>query len=185
MTTEVKKLTQNQKLLLDLGPLVAFFIANWKLGLLWATGVLMVVTFISLAVNYYWTRKINKFTLVGALFVGVFGAITLYLQDPWYLKLKVTLIELLFCFLLLAGLYFKRIFLKDMMGSAIEMPDEAWRTLTIRWAVFFAAMGGLNLIVWHFTDDYWWGTFKAFGLIACTLLFALANAPFMAKYIKD
>ena len=185
MTTDVKKLTQNQKLLLDLGPLLAFFLANWKLGLLWATAVLMVATFISLALNYYWTRKINKFALVGAVFVGLFGAITLYLQDPFYLKLKVSLIEALFCFILLGGLFFKRVFLKDMMGTAIEMPDDAWRTLTIRWAVFFAVMGILNVVIWHFFSDEVWVAFKAFGLLICTLLFALANAPFMAKYIKD
>jgi intracellular septation protein len=92
---------------------------------------------------------------------------------------------MLFCFILLAGLYFRRIFLKDMMGSAIEMPDAAWRTLTIRWAVFFAVMGILNIVVWHFFTESVWVAFKAFGLLVMTLLFALANAPFMAKYIKD
>ncbi|MBG1233661.1 inner membrane-spanning protein YciB [Aestuariivirga litoralis] len=179
------KISQGQKLALDLGPLLAFFVANWQLGLLWATAVLMAATFVSLAISYYLTRKINKFALVGAVFVGLFGAITLYLQDPWYLKLKVTLIEGFFAFILLAGLYFKRIFLKDMMGSAIEMPDDAWRTLTIRWAVFFAAMGIVNIVIWNFFSTEVWVAFKAFGLLICTLVFALANAPFMAKYIKD
>ena len=178
------KLSQTQKLVLDLGPLLAFFIANWKLGLLWATGVLMAATFISLAVSYAITRKINKFALAGALFIGFFGTVTLYLQDPWYLKLKVTLIELFFAALLLGGLYFKRLFIKDMMGEALSMPDNAWRILTKRWAGFFVSMAILNLIIWHFFSDSTWVTFKAFGLLACTLLFALANAPFMAKYIK-
>jgi intracellular septation protein len=179
------KLTQGQKLILDLGPLLAFFIANWKLGLLWATGVLMVTTFISLAITYYLTRTLNKFTLLGAVFVGLFGAITLYLQDPWYLKLKVTLIELLFAGILLGGLYFKRLFIKDMMGSALEMPDEAWRTLTWRWGFFFILMGLLNIVVWVFFTDSVWVMFKAFGLLVFTLIFALANAPFMAKYMKE
>ncbi len=179
------KLSQGKKLVLDLGPLLAFFVANWKLGLLWATAVLMAATFISLSISYVITRKINKFALVGAIFVGLFGAVTLYLQDPWYLKIKVTLIELFFAGLLIGGLYFKRLFIKDMMGEALAMPDEAWRTLTLRWAGFFVVMGMLNLVIWHFLSDSAWVTFKAFGLLGCTILFALANAPFMAKYIKE
>lgn len=179
------KLTQTQKMLLDLGPLMAFFVANWKLGLLWATGVLMAATFISLAVSYYITRKINKFALFGALFIGLFGAITLYLQDAWYLKLKVTLVELFFAALLLGGLYFKRVFVKDMMGEFLELPDDVWRKLTIRWALFFVAMAVLNVVIWQMFSDSVWVTFKAFGLIGCTFVFALANTPLLAKYIKD
>ena len=179
------KLSQGQKVLLDLGPLLAFFLANWKLGLLWATGVLMAATFVSVATSYYITRRINKFALIGALFVGLFGAITLYLQDPWYLKLKVTLIELFFAALLLGGMYFQRLFIKDMMGEAIAMPDDAWRKLTIRWALFFVAMAVMNVAIWQLMSESAWVAFKAFGLLGCTLLFALANAPFMAKYIKE
>lgn len=179
------KLSQGHKLVLDLGPLLVFFLTNWKLGLLWATAALMAATFVSLTISYYLTRKLNKFALVGAIFIALFGAITLYLQDPWYLKLKVTLIELFFAGLLLGGLRFGRIFIKDMMGEALAMPDEAWRTLTFRWALFFVAMAILNIIIWQAFSDSVWVTFKAFGLMGCTLLFALANAPFMAKYIKE
>ena len=179
------KLTQTQKLVLDLGPLLAFFVANWKLGLLWATGFLMAATFVSLAVSYYITRKINKFALFGALFIGVFGAITLYLQDAWYLKLKVTLVELFFAALLIGGLYFKRLLVKDVMGEILELPDDVWRKLTIRWALFFVAMAVLNVVIWQMFSDSVWVTFKAFGLMGCTVVFALANTPLLAKYIKD
>jgi intracellular septation protein len=71
------------------------------------------------------------------------------------------------------------------MGEALAMPDDAWRKLTIRWALFFVAMAVLNVVIWQFMPESVWVTFKAFGLLGCTLLFALANAPFMAKYIKD
>lgn len=179
------KLTQTQRLLLDLSPLVVFFAANWKFGLLWATGALMAATFISLSISYYITRTINKFALVGALFIGLFGAITLYLQDAWYLKLKVTLVELFFAALLLGGLHFKRLFIKDMMGEFLPLPDDVWRILTIRWALFFVAMAILNVVIWQMFSESVWVTFKAFGLMGCTVVFALANAPLMAKYIKD
>jgi len=179
------KLNQTQKMLLDLAPLLIFFGVNWKMGLLWATGALMAATFVTLALTYALTKTINRFALVGALFVGVFGAITLYLQDPWYLKLKVTLVELLFATLLLGGLYFKRLFIKDMMGEFLVLPEDVWRTLTIRWSLFFIAMAILNVVVWQMFSESTWVTFKAFGLMGCTLVFALANAPLMAKYLKD
>ncbi len=179
------KLGQTQKLLLDMGPLLAFFLANWKLGLLWATGVLMAATLISLVVTYALTKTIAKFTLVSACFIGVFGAATLYFQDTWYLKAKVSLIEFLFSGFLFGGLYFGKLFIKDVMGQALDLPDTAWRTLTIRWGLFFLAMGLLNLVIWHFFSEGTWVAFKAFGLLGCTMVFAFANAPFMAKFMKD
>jgi len=179
------KLNQLQKFLLDLGPLLAFFIANWKFGLLTATGVLMAATFISLTITYALTKTISKFTLISACFIAVFGAATLYFQDTWYLKAKVTLIEFLFAGFLFIGLYFNKLFIKDIMGSAIDMPDDAWRTLTLRWGLFFVAMAILNLIIWRYFSESTWVSFKAFGLLISTMVFALANTPFMAKYMKD
>jgi intracellular septation protein len=180
-----KKPTQLQKLALDLGPLGAFALANAKWGLLTATGVLMAGTFVSLVAGYWLTRKWNKFTLVSALFVGVFGAITLYMQDTFYLKLKVSVVEALFAALLLGGLWFKRLFVKDLMGEVLEMPDEAWRTLTWRWSGFFIFMALANIVVWQMFSDTVWVNFKAFGIMAATVIFAFANAPFMAKHLKD
>jgi intracellular septation protein len=179
------KLGQAPKFLLDLGPLLAFFLANWKFGLLTATGVLMAATCVSLLITYYLTKTVSKFTLISACFIGVFGAATLYFQDTWYLKAKVTLIETLFAGFLFAGLYFKKYFIKDMMGHALDMPDDAWRTLTIRWGLFFIAMAILNLVIWKFFSEGAWVSFKAFGLLGCTIVFVIANTPFMAKYMKD
>ncbi len=179
------KLGQTQKMLLDLGPLLAFFLANWKFGLITATGVLMAATFVSLAITYWITRTVSKFTLISACFIAVFGAATLYFQDTWYLKAKVTLIEFLFAGFLFSGLYFNKLFVKDIMGHALDMPDDAWKTLTIRWGLFFVAMAILNLIIWKFFSESMWVSFKAFGLLGCTMIFALANTPFMAKYMKD
>ncbi|MDE2383952.1 MAG: septation protein IspZ [Alphaproteobacteria bacterium] len=188
-----RKLSQPQRLALDLGPLLAFFAANWKFGLLWATGVLMITTFIALAITYWLTHKVARFTLASALFIGLFGALTLYFQDPWYLKMKVTLIEFTFAGVLFIGMAFKRLFIKDLMGEVINelteggagLPDAAWRTLTLRWGLFFVAMGVLNLIIWHFFPDSVWVAFKAFGLMICFMIFAAANAPFLARYLKD
>jgi intracellular septation protein len=184
-TTEAPKMGQGLKLLIEMGPLVAFFIANWKAGIFWGTAIFMVATIIALAASWIMTRKVAMVPLVSALFVALFGALTLYLQSDLFIKVKVTLINALFGAVLLGGVAFGKSYLKLIMGEAMKLPEEAWRTLSIRWGVFFFAMAGLNEVVWRsFTTDQW-VNFKVFGLLPLTLVFALANAPFMAKHMQD
>jgi intracellular septation protein len=184
-TTEAPKMGQGLKLLIEMGPLVAFFIANWKAGIFWGTAIFMVATIIALAASWIMTRKVAMVPLVSALFVALFGALTLYLQSDLFIKVKVTLINALFGAVLLGGVVFGKSYLKLIMGEAMKLPEEAWRTLSIRWGVFFFAMAGLNEVVWRsFTTDQW-VNFKVFGLLPLTLVFALANAPFMAKHMQD
>jgi intracellular septation protein len=183
--TETKKLTQGQKTLLDFSPLLAFFVANWAGGIYWATGIFMVATLVTLFITYLATGKIAKFPLFSAIFVGIFGGLTIYLHNDIFIKVKVTLVNALFGGILLAGLAFGKTFLKDVMGEAMQLPDQAWRTLTIRWSILFFALAILNEFVWrNFTTDQW-VNFKVFGLMGLTLLFALANAPFMARNMQS
>jgi intracellular septation protein len=188
MSTE--PLSQGRKFLIDLFPLAAFFLTNYfYVGsnhekFLWATGVLMVATLISLIITYILTGTVAKMLLVTALIVGIFGGLTLYFKDEFFLQVKVTIINALFAMILFAGLLFKQNFIKNIMGQAMELPDLAWRTLTIRWGLFFALMALLNEFIRRFTPDYW-VSFKAFGLLGLTIVFAIANAPFMAKHMKD
>ena len=176
---------QGRKFLIEMGPLVAFFIANWKAGIFWATGIFMAATAIALIVSYVLTGKIAKFPLFSALFVGVFGGLTLYFQSDIFIKVKVTLINAMLGLTLLIGLYYGKIFLKFVLGEALDMPLVAWRTLTVRWGVFFLCVAALNEFVWrNFSNDAW-VNFKVFGLMGLTLVFALANTPFMAKYMVE
>lgn len=178
-------MSQGKKQLLEFAPLVIFFATNWKAGIFWATGVFMAVTLMVLLYTYITTRKVAKVPLASAILVGVFGGLTLYLQDETFIKVKVTLINLIFATLLLGGVVFGRYFIKDVMGEAVKLPDSAWRTLSLRWGVFFAVLAVLNEYVWrHYTTDQW-VSFKVFGLMGLTLVFAFANAPFMARYMTD
>jgi intracellular septation protein len=183
-------LSQGKKFLIDLFPLGAFFFTNWFYHgtahekFLWATGVLMAATLVSVIVTYVLTGTVAKMLLLTALIVGVFGGLTLYFQDEFFLKIKVTIINLFFAAVLFGGLYFKQNFIKAIMGQALELPDSAWRTLTIRWGMFFVTLAIINELVRRFTPDYWI-SFKAFGILGLTIIFALANAPFMARYMKD
>lgn len=173
------------KILVEMGPLIAFFIGNWKAGIFWGTGIFMAATAISLAVSWGLTRKIAMVPLISAIFVAVFGALTLYLHSDLFIKVKVTLINGLFGAILLGGVAFGRNYLKVVMGEAMKLPDTAWRTLTIRWGVFFFCLAALNEIVWRSVSTDMWVNFKVFGLLPLTLIFAFANAPFMAKHMIE
>jgi intracellular septation protein len=176
--------SQGRKLAIEMGPLLAFFITNWKAGIFWATGVFMAATVAALIVSYLLTGKIAKFPLFSAIFVGIFGGLTLYFQSDIFIKVKVTLINLFLGFSLLGGLLFNRYFLKFIMGEVLDMPASAWRTLTIRWGIFFIAVAVLNEVVWRNVSNDMWVNFKVFGLLGLTVLFAFANAPFMAQYME-
>jgi intracellular septation protein len=173
------------KFLVEAGPLLAFFAANWKGGIFWGTGVFMVATAIALAVSWAKTRKLAIVPLIGAGFVAVFGALTLWLQDDTFIKIKVTLVNALFGTVLLGGLVFGQTFLKLIMGEAIKMTDVAWRTLTWRWGLFFFAMALLNEAIWRTQSTEFWVNFKVFGLLPLTLLFALSQGPFMARHMAE
>lgn len=173
------------KLLVDMGPLLAFFIGNWLGGIFWGTGVFMVATALALAVSWALTRRLAMVPLISAVFVASFGGLTLWLQSDLFIKVKVTLINALFGAILLGGLAFGRIYLKLVMGEALKLPEAAWRTLTLRWGVFFFCLAALNEIVWRNVSTDAWVNFKVFGLLPITLVFALANAPFMAKHAAE
>ena len=179
------KLGQWTKLLIEMGPLVAFFIANWKAGIFWGTGIFMAATVAALTASWVLTRKIAMVPLVSAVFVALFGALTLWLHSELFIKVKVTLINALFGAVLLGGVAMGRSYIKLIMGEAVKLTEEAWRTLSIRWGVFFLAMAALNEVVWrNFSTDAW-VNFKVFGLLPITLAFAFANAPYMTKHMIE
>jgi intracellular septation protein len=183
--TGTPKLGQGAKLLIELGPLVAFFAANWLGGIFWGTGVFMAATAVSLAVSWALTGKLAMVPLVSAVFVAVFGALTLWLHSDLFIKVKVTLVNVLFGAVLLGGAAMGRSYLKLIMGEAVKLTEKAWLTLSIRWGVFFLAMAALNEIVWRTFSTDQWVNFKVFGLLPLTLVFALANTPFMSKHMIE
>ncbi len=173
------------RIAVEWGPLVAFFIANARAGIFWATGIFMAATAIALAVSWVMVRRLATVPLVGAVFVAVFGGLTLWLQNETFIKVKVTLVNLLFGTILLIGVKFNRQFLKMLLGEALSMDDAGWRTLSIRWGIFFFALAGLNEIVWrNFSTDLW-VNFKVFGILPLTFLFAIAQAPLMQRHMKS
>jgi intracellular septation protein len=180
-----KKLNPTLKLVLDIGPLVLFFAANAKLGIYAATGAFMVAVLAALAVAYALTRRIEVMPLVTAIIVLIFGGLTLVLHDDLFIKLKPTIIYLLFGGTLLGGLAFGKPLLGMVFDSVFDLTEEGWRKLTWRWAIFFFVLAVLNEIVWrNFSTDFW-VSFKLFGVVPLTFIFGALQYPLLTKYSAD
>jgi intracellular septation protein len=170
------------KLVLDLGPLVLFFLANGRWGIFVATAVLMGAVVLALLVSYLLTRHVAIMPLVTLVVVMVFGGLTLILHDELFIKLKPTIIYVLFGSVLLGGLAFGKSLLGMVLDSVFNLTDEGWRKLTLRWALFFFALAILNEIVWRTQTTDMWVNFKVFGVIPLTLLFTVLQVPLLQKY---
>jgi intracellular septation protein len=170
------------KLLIDLGPLLAFFVAYGRAGIYWATGVLMLATLAALLASWRLLGRVTAVPLLTAILVVVFGGLTFYLDDPSFIKLKPTIINLLFAGVLVVGLLTDRPLLKVLLGEAFRLTEEGWRKLTVRWALFFFALAILNEVVWRNFSESAWVNFKVFGIVPLTILFALAQLPLLKRF---
>jgi intracellular septation protein len=173
------------KISVEIGPLVAFFIANAWGGIFWATGVYMVGASVALAISWVMTRRLAIVPIVTLGFVVVFGALTLLLADEVFIKVKVSIINGLFGAILLTGLALDRPLLKMAFGEALLMDSAGWRKLTLRWGLFFFAMAGLNEIVWRTVSTDTWVNFKVFGLLPLTILFAMSQVRLMQRHMIE
>ena len=182
---EKKQLNPTLKLALDIGPLVLFFAANAKFGIYAATGAFMVAVLIALAVSYALTRHIAIMPLVTAVIVLVFGGLTLILHDDLFIKLKPTIIYVLFGGALLAGLALGKPLLGLLFDSVFNLTEEGWRKLTWRWALFFFFLAVVNEIVWRTQTTDFWVSFKLFGVVPLTFLFGALQYPLLVKYSAD
>ena len=166
----------------DYGPIAVFFVAYVVSDLLWATGALMAATAVALALSLGIARRVPLMPLITAGVVAVFGGLTLALQDETFIKMKPTIVQVLFAAILLGGLTFGRPLLKPLMGTAWSMDDAGWRKLTFRFGLFFLAMAALNEAVWRTQSTDVWVSFKVFGLLGLTLVFAFAQTPLMRRH---
>ena len=191
------------KLVLDFGPLLLFFFANSKPGLFepWlaplipaavqtgersgifvGTAVFMVASVAALIISYVLTRRLPIMAIVSAIVVVVFGGATLIFQNETFIKLKPTIIYLLFAGTLFGGLIFKKPLLSMVFDQMFHLTEEGWRKLTIRWALFFLALAVLNEIVWRTQTTDTWVTFKVFGVMPITFIFAALQYPLLMKH---
>jgi intracellular septation protein len=195
-----KEINPLLKFALELGPLLVFFFANargeWlvekfpalgSLGgsLFVATGLFMVATAIALAVSWLLTRTLPIMPLVSGLVVLVFGALTLWLQDEIFIKMKPTIVNTLFGVVLLGGLAFGKSLLGYVFDSAFRLDAEGWRKLTLRWGLFFLFLAVVNEIVWRTFSTDAWVSFKVWGIMPITILFTMTQMPLIMRHSLD
>jgi intracellular septation protein len=170
------------KLATELGPLIVFFIANAKFNLFVATGAFMVAIVAAMIASYVVVRHVPMMAVVTAVIVLVFGTLTLVLHDETFIKVKPTIIYGLFAAILGGGLLFGRSFIAILFNQMFNLTPKGWRILTMRWALFFLGMAALNEIIWRTQSTDFWVTFKAFGAIPITMIFAMTQMPVIKRY---
>jgi len=201
--TEKPKLSPGLRLALDFGPLILFFVATMRpalfeplvapflsaelltgqhAGIFTATVIFIPAVLIALAIGYAKTRHLPVMPVVTAIVVVVFGGATLILQDEQFIKLKPTIVYVLFGSVLLGGLAFGKSLLGMVFDSMFNLTEEGWRKLTLRWALFFFALAVLNEVVWRTQSDSVWALFKLAGVLPLTFVFAALQYPLLTKY---
>jgi intracellular septation protein len=192
--TDPKKKEMNGllKFALELGPLLVFFFANSRaewlgetfpaLGALGgplfiATALFMIAVAISLAISWM--------PMVSGIVVFVFGALTLWLHNETFIKMKPTIVNTLFGVILLGGLALGKPLLGYVFESAFRLDAEGWRKLTFRWGLFFLFLAVLNEVVWRSFSTDFWVAFKVWGTMPITVAFTLAQMPLIMRHSVD
>jgi intracellular septation protein len=170
------------RIAIDLGPLLLFLVVSGQFGIYVGTGAFMVAILIALAVGWRVEGKLAILPLVTAIFVIVFGGLTLWFHDDTFIKVKVTAINALFGGILLGGLCFGRSFIKQILGASFQLDEAGWRKLTLRWGLFFFALAGLNELVWRNVETQMWVNFKFFGVTALSMGFMFAQMPLIKRH---
>ena len=186
------------KLILEMGPLIIFFVCYYNapipenliddldeanlFKIIFATKIFVPAILVALFIGWFQTKKIAKMPLITAILVVVFGGLTIWLNNPIFIKMKPTLIYLIFSAILGYGLLKKKSYLKILMGSAIPMNEEGWLILSKRFVGFFVLLAFTNEIIWRFFSQDFWVNFKTFGLPILLIFFMALQFNLFNKY---
>ena len=196
---ERRELPPLPKFALEMGPLLVFFFANARgerlaelfptlaaLGgpIFVATALFMTATAVSLVISYALTRTVPLLPLLTGAVVLAFGALTIWLQDELFIKIKPTIINGGIGAVLLVGLALGRPLLRPVFGAAFDLDDEGWRKLTLRWGLFFLALALLNEAIWRTQTTDFWVAFKVWGMFPITLAFTLSQMPLIMRHSR-
>jgi intracellular septation protein len=172
------------QLTIDYGPLGIFFVAYCLWDILPATAAMLAATVLALGLSFALTRQVASTTLVTSAMMLIFGALTLLLSDPSYLKLQSTVISGLFSVVLFAALVFSWPLLRVAFGPAWPMSETGWRILTLRFALFFAAMAGLNEVISRTQSTETWVHWNVIGQTVVSLVFMVAQWPLLNRHLE-
>ena len=173
------------KFLTDFGPLLIFFTVYYKSGndLSKAIPPLIVSTIIAVSVMYFIEKKIPYVPLLGGIIITIFGGLTLYFNNPIFLYIKPTIINLIFgVTIIFAKIFFKKNLIKTFFKKAFELNDLGWNKLNYRWAYFFIFLAFINELVWRTQSEVMWVNFKVWGILPLTFIFTALQLPLINKH---
>jgi intracellular septation protein len=170
------------KLFIDIGPLAIFFIFYTRGDLKSAILPFMIATIIAVLFSYIIEKKIPIMPTVGAGIILLFGGLTIYFDNEIFFKMKPTIINILFAFILYGGELINKPILKYLLGSTLKLQNTGWSILTKRWIGFFIALAVLNEIVWRTQSTDLWVNFKVFGILPITFIFTMTQFSLIKKY---
>ncbi len=173
------------KFITDFGPLLIFFIVYYKSGknLTAAIPPLIIATIVAVALVYFIEKKIPYVPLIGGIVITLFGGLTLYFNNPIFIYMKPTIVNLIFaCVLIVSNILYKKNFLKIFLQSAFQLDDIGWNKLNFRWAYFFIFLAFLNEIVWRTQPESIWVNFKVWGILPITFIFTVIQVPLINRH---
>ena len=173
------------KFIADFGPLLIFFTIYYKSGnnLSLAIPPLIIATIVAVVVVYFIERKIPYVPLAGGIIISLFGGLTLYFNNPVFLYMKPTIINIIFASGLIIGkIFFNKNFLKFFFKTAFQLDEMGWNKLNFRWAYFFIFLAFLNEIVWRTQPETTWVNFKVWGMLPITFIFTALQLPLINRH---
>ena len=173
------------KFITDFGPLLIFFTFYYKSGnnLKIAIPPLIISTLIAVIVVYFIEKKIPYIPLIGAILISLFGGLTLYFNNPIFLYIKPTIINIIFASTLLASnIFFNKNLLRLFLENSFKLDELGWNRLNNRWAYFFIFLAILNEIVWRTQSEMMWVNFKVWGILPLTFIFTALQLPLIKRH---
>ena len=173
------------KFITDFGPLLIFFTIYYKSGnnLKAAIPPLIISTLIAVAIMYVVEKKIPYVPLIGAVVISLFGGLTLYFNNPIFIYMKPTIVNVIFAgTLIISKVFFNKNFLKFFLQNAFQLNEIGWDKLNFRWAYFFIFLALVNEVVWRTQPETTWVNFKVWGILPITFIFTVFQLPLIRRY---
>ena len=173
------------KFITDFGPLLIFFTIYYKSGnnLNIAIPPLIIATTIAVVIVYFVEKKIPYVPLIGGIIISLFGGLTLYFDNPIFLYVKPTIVNIIFAgILIISKIFFDKNFLKFFLQTAFQLSEIGWNKLNLRWAYFFIFLAILNELVWRTQPETTWVNFKVWGMLPITFIFTALQLPLINRH---
>jgi intracellular septation protein len=175
--------SNGRRMLLDFGPLLLFFGANYLYSdLMFSVKVLVAATIVSLAASWVLERRIPMMAAFGCAALVFFAGLTLYFDNELFIKIKPTILTLMFAAAIAGGRAMGRNPLAAIMGSQVKLTNDGWRIMSWLWVAMFVCSALANEIAWRTLSTDSWVTFKVFGLTGISLGFVLLSLPIIQKH---